>query len=295
MSRAGPDVATSPYRGTAPALTDVMGGHVQLLIDASFALIPIATRRQGQDARHHHQGPLAARAGLPDHRRAGLCGLRLPVLVRAVGAEGHAARDLRARQRADARNDARSGDRRAAEQVAARAGGRDHRREQGLHRGRSAEERRAARRRPASRRSECKRRHSPGPASSTAPRKGILISPTLIAFGLGVGVLAAIERPHGARDRADERLGLCGRRADGEPAGLDRAAAAARAGAHRAGDERALHPAQRIAAAALRHAAVLADLSRARDLRRRQLGAHDARDQRASAARTRASCSAAAW
>src|ERR1043165_1685974 len=42
MSRAGLNITTSPYRGTAPALTDVMGGHVQLLIDASFALIPIA-------------------------------------------------------------------------------------------------------------------------------------------------------------------------------------------------------------------------------------------------------------
>src|SRR3954471_21443036 len=40
MSRTGLTIATSPYRGTAPALTDVMGGHVQLLIDASFALIP---------------------------------------------------------------------------------------------------------------------------------------------------------------------------------------------------------------------------------------------------------------
>lgn len=42
MSRAGLTLPTSPYRGTAPALTDVMGGHVQLLIDASFALIPAA-------------------------------------------------------------------------------------------------------------------------------------------------------------------------------------------------------------------------------------------------------------
>ena len=42
MKRTGINIATSPYRGTAPALTDVMGGHVQLLIDASFALIPIA-------------------------------------------------------------------------------------------------------------------------------------------------------------------------------------------------------------------------------------------------------------
>ncbi|MEJ0078080.1 MAG: tripartite tricarboxylate transporter substrate binding protein [Alphaproteobacteria bacterium] len=42
MSRAGLTIATSPYRGTAPALTDVIGGHVQLLIDASFALLPAA-------------------------------------------------------------------------------------------------------------------------------------------------------------------------------------------------------------------------------------------------------------
>jgi tripartite-type tricarboxylate transporter receptor subunit TctC len=42
MSRAGLNIATSPYRGTAPALTDVIGGHVQLLIDASFALLPAA-------------------------------------------------------------------------------------------------------------------------------------------------------------------------------------------------------------------------------------------------------------
>jgi len=42
MNRTGVTIATTPYRGTAPALTDVMGGHVQLLIDASFALIPIA-------------------------------------------------------------------------------------------------------------------------------------------------------------------------------------------------------------------------------------------------------------
>jgi tripartite-type tricarboxylate transporter receptor subunit TctC len=42
MSRTGVAIATTPYRGTAPALTDVMGGHVQLLIDASFALLPAA-------------------------------------------------------------------------------------------------------------------------------------------------------------------------------------------------------------------------------------------------------------
>ena len=31
-----------PYRGTAPALTDLMGGNVQLMIDPTFALLPAA-------------------------------------------------------------------------------------------------------------------------------------------------------------------------------------------------------------------------------------------------------------
>jgi tripartite-type tricarboxylate transporter receptor subunit TctC len=42
MNHIGTTLATTPYRGTAPALTDVMGGHVQLLVDASFALMPVA-------------------------------------------------------------------------------------------------------------------------------------------------------------------------------------------------------------------------------------------------------------
>jgi tripartite-type tricarboxylate transporter receptor subunit TctC len=35
-----------PYRGTAPALTDVAGGHVQLLIDAMVQLLPMAQSGQ---------------------------------------------------------------------------------------------------------------------------------------------------------------------------------------------------------------------------------------------------------
>ncbi|NVO15797.1 MAG: tripartite tricarboxylate transporter substrate binding protein [Rhodoplanes sp.] len=33
-----------PYRGTSPALTDVMGGSVQMLIDPTFALLPAANQ-----------------------------------------------------------------------------------------------------------------------------------------------------------------------------------------------------------------------------------------------------------
>jgi tripartite-type tricarboxylate transporter receptor subunit TctC len=42
----GLNLAITPYRGTAPALTDVAGGHVQLLIDAVLALLPMV--RGGQ-------------------------------------------------------------------------------------------------------------------------------------------------------------------------------------------------------------------------------------------------------
>jgi tripartite-type tricarboxylate transporter receptor subunit TctC len=43
---AGLNLTITSYRGTAPALTDVVGGHVQLMIDAMLALLPMA--RGGQ-------------------------------------------------------------------------------------------------------------------------------------------------------------------------------------------------------------------------------------------------------
>jgi tripartite-type tricarboxylate transporter receptor subunit TctC len=36
------NITITPYRGTAPALTDVMGGHVQILIDSTLTLLPAA-------------------------------------------------------------------------------------------------------------------------------------------------------------------------------------------------------------------------------------------------------------
>ena len=103
MSRTGLTIATSPYRGTAPALTDVMGGHVQLLIDASFALIPVARDGKVRALGIDHEERSALAPDIPPSP-SGPRRLRLPVLVRTVGAEGHAARDLPAHQRADARD-----------------------------------------------------------------------------------------------------------------------------------------------------------------------------------------------
>ncbi len=42
LRRTGVDITLVPYRGTQPALQDIMGGSVQLLIDPSFALLPAA-------------------------------------------------------------------------------------------------------------------------------------------------------------------------------------------------------------------------------------------------------------
>jgi tripartite-type tricarboxylate transporter receptor subunit TctC len=43
---AGLNLPIQAYRGTAPALNDVAGGHVQLLIDPVLALLPIANAKQ---------------------------------------------------------------------------------------------------------------------------------------------------------------------------------------------------------------------------------------------------------
>lgn len=42
----GINLAIQPYRGTAPALNDVAGGHVQLMIDPILALLPLAIAKQ---------------------------------------------------------------------------------------------------------------------------------------------------------------------------------------------------------------------------------------------------------
>jgi len=74
IKRTGIPLDIVPYRGTAPALTDVMGGTVQLLMDTSFALLPpakdgvhvralaIATRERSRLA---PDVPTFAEAGLP--------------------------------------------------------------------------------------------------------------------------------------------------------------------------------------------------------------------------------------
>jgi len=74
---AGLNLPIQPYRGTAPALNDVAGGHVQLMIDPVLALLPLANAKQvkGLAVTTAKRSPLApdyptaAESGLPgmDH------------------------------------------------------------------------------------------------------------------------------------------------------------------------------------------------------------------------------------
>jgi tripartite-type tricarboxylate transporter receptor subunit TctC len=73
----GLNLLIQPYRGTAPALNDVAGGHVQLMIDPVLALLPLANAKQvkGLAVTTAKRTPLApdfptaAESGLPgmDH------------------------------------------------------------------------------------------------------------------------------------------------------------------------------------------------------------------------------------
>ena len=132
--RIGADLQLVPYRGTTPALTDIMGGNVQLLIDPSFALLPAA---RGDKARAlgiatAQRSPLApdvptmAEAGLPGYEFESWYGIWAP---KGTPAE--------IRERIGALMRETMGDPEiaaAAEEPGARAGDRERRRDQALHR-----------------------------------------------------------------------------------------------------------------------------------------------------------------
>ena len=59
---AGIDMVHVPYKGTAPALQDLMGGNIQILVDMPSALMPHV--RGGKIKAHRHvleQAPAGAR------------------------------------------------------------------------------------------------------------------------------------------------------------------------------------------------------------------------------------------
>jgi tripartite-type tricarboxylate transporter receptor subunit TctC len=86
------DMTTVPYKGTAPAMTDLLGGQVDIMCDQTTNTTGADRGRQGQGLRRDHAKPLTtpALAKLPTLDEPGPEGLQRQHLARPVRAQGHA-------------------------------------------------------------------------------------------------------------------------------------------------------------------------------------------------------------
>ncbi|KRQ89414.1 Bug family tripartite tricarboxylate transporter substrate binding protein [Bradyrhizobium valentinum] len=89
-AEAGIDIAIIPYKGTAPVMNDLLGGHVPV----AFGVLPPALGNiaagQLRAHRRHQQDALLAIARCADFRRVGTARLRSRVALRAACAARHA-------------------------------------------------------------------------------------------------------------------------------------------------------------------------------------------------------------
>ena len=86
----GIDMLHVPYRGGAPALTDLMGGQVQVYVQPAAGIDRRDQGRQGARARGDHGEALGGAARRADRRRV-RAGLRGQHLAGHRRAQGHAA------------------------------------------------------------------------------------------------------------------------------------------------------------------------------------------------------------
>src|SRR5262249_55421214 len=99
MFKAGLRMVHVPYRGVAPALTNLLGGQLQVVFGAVTATMPYISTGGACTGGHRHRA-LRTVARHPNRGRIGP-GLRGQRLVRHRGAQRHARRDCRSAQHGD--------------------------------------------------------------------------------------------------------------------------------------------------------------------------------------------------
>jgi hypothetical protein len=87
QKQTGTQFALAPYRGTAPAMQDLVAGQIDLLFDSPRTS---GTRRQHQSLCGDGRRASNGRNGYPDLRRGGTAGAVLLRVGRALRVEGHA-------------------------------------------------------------------------------------------------------------------------------------------------------------------------------------------------------------
>lgn len=76
-SRAGIDIRHVPYKGTSPALTDVMGGHITFLVDAAVTGLPQVKAGRLRALAVTSTARVAAAPDVPTFAEQGLAGFEL--------------------------------------------------------------------------------------------------------------------------------------------------------------------------------------------------------------------------
>ena len=86
---AGIDVVHVPYRNSGEARTGVIGGQVQMMIDAVTAMAPNIAREAGPRARHHrHQARSAVLPDVPTVTEAGVPGYEATIWLGLMAPAG---------------------------------------------------------------------------------------------------------------------------------------------------------------------------------------------------------------
>ena len=92
---AGIDMLHVPYKGSAPALNDLIAGRIDVMFDYPVSVGPHIEARQTEGAGDHRADAAEEHAERADHGRTRIAGYDHRELVEHHGAGGHAARDRR--------------------------------------------------------------------------------------------------------------------------------------------------------------------------------------------------------